>query len=38
MIKKKNLLEIELSEVEIINETFDELIEKQNLDFSFEEN
>lgn len=36
--KKKNLLEIELSEVETINETFDEFIEKQNLDFSFEEN
>ena len=36
--KKKELLNLNLSELEDLNETFDEYIDKQNIDFSFDEN
>lgn len=35
--QKKQLLEKELGEVETLDETFDEFVEKQNIDFSFKE-
>lgn len=36
--KKKELLSLDLSEVDDINETYDSFLYKQDLDFSFEEN
>ena len=36
--KKKELLSLDLSEVDDINETYDSFLNKQDLDFSFEEN
>ena len=36
--KKKELLNLDLSQIDDINETFDEYIDKQNIDLSFKEN
>lgn len=36
--KKKELLSLDLSQIDDINETFDEYIDKQNIDLSFKEN
>jgi len=36
--KKNELLKLELSDIEDIDETFDSYIDRQNLDFSFDEN
>ena len=36
--KKKELLNSSLSDIEDLNETYDDYIDKQNLDFSFQEN
>ena len=36
--KKKELMDLSLSDIDDLNETYDEYISKQNLDFSFKEN
>ena len=36
--RKKELLNLSLSDIDDLNETYDEYIDKQNLDFSFQEN
>ena len=36
--RKKELLDLTLSDIEDLDETYDDYIEKQNLDFSFKEN
>jgi hypothetical protein len=36
--KKKELMNLSLSDIDSLNETYDDYINKQNLDFSFKEN